>query len=102
MKGCNVYLALKVVRHKLYNDLQSLPVFIHCWKNLLMDFVTSLSILMDWKGDNYNSILVIVNQLTKIVHYKVIKVTINILGLTKIIINIVVRHHGLLNSIVTD
>ena len=29
MKGCNVYLALKAVQHKLYGNLQSLPVFIH-------------------------------------------------------------------------
>ena len=27
VKGCDVCLALKAVRHKLYGDLQSLPVF---------------------------------------------------------------------------
>ena len=29
VKGCDVYLASKVVRHKPYGDLQSLPVPIH-------------------------------------------------------------------------
>ena len=42
-----------------------------------MDFVTRLPILTDWKDDSYDFILVIVNQLTKMVHYKKVKVTIN-------------------------
>ena len=68
IKGCDVCLASKVVRHKLYNDLQSLPVPTHWWKDLLIDFVTGLPISIDWKRDSYNSILVIVDWLTKIVH----------------------------------
>ena len=67
-----------------------------------MDFVTGLPILTDWKGDSYDSILVIVNRLMKMVYYKPVKVTINALGLAKVIIDVVVRHHGLSNSIVTD
>ena len=38
-------------------------------------FVTSLPILINWKRDNYNSILVIVDWLTKMVHYKLVKIT---------------------------
>ena len=67
-----------------------------------MDFVTGLPILTDWKRDSYDSILVIVDRLTKMVHYKPVKVTINAPGLAKVIIDMVVRHHGLLDSIVTD
>ena len=67
-----------------------------------MDFVTGLPILTDWKGDSYDSILVIVNRLTKMVHYKPVKVTINAPGLAEVIIDVVVRHHGLPDSIVTD
>ena len=29
IRGCDVYLALKAVRHKPYSDLQSLPVLTH-------------------------------------------------------------------------
>ena len=47
VRGCDVCLALKVVRHKPYGDLQSLPVPTHRWKDLLMDFVTGLPILTD-------------------------------------------------------
>ena len=67
-----------------------------------MDFVTGLPISANWKDDSYDSILVIVDRLTKMVHFVSIKVTIDILGLAKVIINMVVRHHGALESIVTD
>ena len=102
VKGCNVCLALKVVRHKPYDNLQSLPISIYCWKDLSMDFVMGLPILTDWKGDNYDSILVIIDRLLKIVYYKPVRVTINASSLVKIIINIVVKHHGLSDSIVID
>ena len=36
------------------------------------------------------------------VNYKPVKVTINASGLAEVIIDIVVRHHGLLDSIVSD
>ena len=36
------------------------------------------------------------------VHYKTIKVTINVLGLAKTIIDVVVYHHGISESIVID
>ena len=55
-----------------------------------MDFVIGLLVSTNWKGETYNSIQVIVNQLTKIIYYKPIKVTINALGLDKVIIKVVV------------
>ena len=102
VRGCNICLALKAVRHKPYDNLQSLPVPSHCWKDLSMDFIIGLPVLTDWKGDSYDLILVMVNRLTKKVYYKPVKVTIDALSLAGVIINIVVRHHGLLDSIVTE
>ncbi len=49
-----------------------------------MDFVTGLPVLTNWKGETYDSIFVIVNKLTKIVHYKPVKVTINTTGLAEV------------------
>ncbi len=43
-----------------------------------------------------------INKLTKMVFYKPVKVTINALGLAEIIIKIVVWHHGLLDSSISD
>ena len=102
MKGCDICLAFKAVRHKFYSDLQSLLVSIHQWKDLLIDFVTGLSISTNWKRDSYNFILVIVDWLTKIVPYKPVKITINASRLAEVIINISTRHNSLTNSIMTN
>ena len=40
--------------------------------------------------------------MTKIVHYEPVKVTINVPRLAKVILDVVVRHHGLPDSIVTN
>lgn len=52
--------------------------------------MTSLHIFINWKKDNYNFILVIIDQLIKIIYHKQVKITINIPGLVKVIINVVV------------
>ncbi len=67
-----------------------------------MDFITGLSVSTNWKGENYDSILVIVDCLTKMVYYELVKVTIDIPGQAEVIINIVVCHHSITKSIVTN
>ncbi len=90
------------MRYKPYGDLQSLPVLIYWWKNLSINFVTSLSILNNWKSKNYNSIIIIVDCLTKLVFYELVKVTIDRPGLMNVIIDIIVCHYKIPKSIVTD
>ena len=102
VKGNNVCLAPKAIRHKPHSDLQALPVATYQWKDLSMNFVTGLLVSTDWKGKSYDFILVIVNRLTKMVHYKPVKVTIDAPGLAEVIFDVVVWHHSLLNSIVSD
>ena len=67
-----------------------------------MDFVTSLPISANWKSDSYDLILVIIDRLTKMVYDELVKVTIYAPSLAKVIINMVVCHHGVPESIVTD
>ena len=55
-----------------------------------MDFVTSQHISTNWKRDIYDSILVIMDWLTKTMHYKLIKITINASRLIKVIIDMVI------------
>ena len=50
----------------------------------------NLPISTNWKENSYNFILVIVDWLTKMIHYKPVKITIDILGLTEVIIDVVV------------
>ncbi len=102
VKGCDVCLTSKAVCHKLYGDLQLLSVPTHRWKDLSMDFVTDLPILANWKDDSYDLMLVIIDRLTKIVHYEPVKVTIDAPSLAEVIIDVVVGHHRVPESIVTD
>ena len=67
-----------------------------------MDFLTGLLILTNWRGESYNFILVIVDRLTKMIYYKPVKVTINAPKLAKVILNMIIQHHSLLNSIVSN
>ena len=67
-----------------------------------MDFVTGLPISTDWKNESYDSILVIIDRLTKMVHYEPVKITINTLGLAEVIIDVVVQYHSLPDFIITD
>ena len=54
-----------------------------------MDFVTKLSSSADWNEESYDSILVIVNWLTKMVYYKPVKVTIDAPGIAGIILDVI-------------
>ena len=102
VKGCDICLGSKAIRHKPYGDLQSLLIPTHRWKDHSMDFITGLPISTNWKGDSYDSILVIIDRLTKMVYYEPVKVTIDAPGLAEVILDVVVRHHDLPDSIVSD
>ncbi len=102
VKDCDICLALKAVCHKLYRNLQLLSILTLQWKNLSIDFITSLSISANWKGDSYKSKLVIIDQLIKMVYYEPVKVTIDTPDLAKVIINMVVHHHRVSDWIVID
>ena len=55
-----------------------------------MDFVTGLPLSSNWKGNSYNPILIIIDQLTKMVHYEPVMVTIDAPGLAEVILDVVV------------
>lgn len=55
-----------------------------------MDFVTRLPISDDWKSDNYDPILVIVNLLTKMLQYEPVQITINASGLKEVVLDVVI------------
>lgn len=99
---CDICLTSKTIRHKFYDDLESLLVSIYYWKNLSIDFLTGLLLLTNWKLDSYDAIFVIVNRLTKIVHYKLVKTTIDIACQKNVIIDVIIRHYSLFKSIFSN
>ena len=67
-----------------------------------MDFMTGLLISTDLKGDSYDSILIVVDRLTKMIQYKPVQTTIDAPGEVELIINVIVQHYSHSNSIVSD
>ncbi len=67
-----------------------------------MDFITGLLVSTNWKSKTYDSILVIVDQITKMVHYELVKEIINDPAIAKFIIEAVMWHYDLLDSIVSN
>ena len=55
-----------------------------------MDFIISFPLSVDYKNDSYDSILAIVERLTKMVHYEPIKITSNAPKLAEVIIDMIV------------
>lgn len=56
----------------------------------MINFIIRLLILIDEKDETYDFILAIVDQLLKIVYYKLVKVTFNALRIAKVIIDVIV------------
>ena len=66
-----------------------------------MNFITSL-LSSKFKSVIYNVILIIINRFTKMIKYLFIKITIDIVTLTKIFYNEIMCHYNMLNDIVSD
>ena len=88
-KKNNIYLLSKTVKYKSYSNLQSLLVPTHMWKPLFIDFLIRLPIFAVEKDKNYNSIQVIMNWWTKIIHNKLLLILISTYMLVKIILDII-------------
>lgn len=61
-----------------------------------------LPISINCKSNIYDSILVIVDLLIKMVNYEPVKIIINILDLAKVILDVVIQHHDSPDLIMSD
>ena len=59
-------------------------------------------LLSKFKSVIYNIILIIINRFTKIIKYLFIKITIDIVTLTKIFYNEIMCYYNMLNDIISD
>lgn len=101
IKDYNVCFVSKTVCYKQYGDFLSLLGTIHCWKNLLMNFVICFLILVGKKDESCDSIQVIVDYLTKINQYKPVSITIDVAIVAEIIIDIGIMHYCTLKWIMS-
>ena len=66
---CLVCQSINTPRHKPYGSLQPLPVPERPWKEISLDWIVSLPLSRTGTGEEFNSILVIVDRYTKIARF---------------------------------
>nr|XP_031857102.1 uncharacterized protein CI109_007532 [Kwoniella shandongensis]KAA5524173.1 hypothetical protein CI109_007532 [Kwoniella shandongensis] len=97
IKGCAICQRNKPVRQKPHGLLQSLEVPNLPWSAISMDFVEELP-----KSKGYNSILVVVDRLTKWAVFIPTTTKLTALGCVDLIVDNIITQHGLPSSIVSD
>ena len=60
---------VKPFHYKLYRLLNLLPVPTELWHMVTMDFITDLPLSSTYESTTWDSILVVVDKLTKMAHY---------------------------------
>ena len=99
---CVVCKRNKTSKHKSFEKLQTLFILEFKWLNLTMNLVMNLSINRNWNKIKYNSILMIIDRLIKMIHYILIIKIINVENLTEVFIKKIVWLHNLFLFIIID
>jgi hypothetical protein len=95
---CDTCRRVKAVHMKTARPLQSLPIPTWKWEDISMDFVVGLP--KTSKG--YDSIWVIVDQLTKTAHFLPVKTYYPVITYAQLYIAHILRLHGVPKTIVSD
>ncbi len=97
VKSCDTCAQSKAPRHRSFGLLQPLLIPSRPWGSIVMDFITDLPIVR-----TKNSILVVVDQLTKMAHFTPCSKSITAEETAQLILDRIVRLHGLPEEIVSD
>jgi hypothetical protein len=93
----------KARRHKPYGELQPIPVARRPWDSITMDFITKLPLSLDPATNTaYDSILVIVDRLTKFSYFIPYQEATDAEEFSYIFLRNIVSTHGLPSEIVSD
>ncbi|GJW93030.1 ty3-gypsy retrotransposon protein [Tanacetum coccineum] len=97
VKKCVVCQQIKYSTEAPGGYLQPLPTPTAVWEDVSMDFITGLP---SSKGSTV--IIVVVDRLTKYAHFGALSTNFNALKVAEIFLDIVVKHHGIPKTIVSD
>ena len=97
IKNCDTCQRTKVIRHAPYGMLQSTETPDRPWKSLAMDFITELP-----KSDGYDTILVVIDRLTKMSHFIPCRNNLDARQFAQLFLKEIVRLHGIPKDIITD
>jgi hypothetical protein len=102
-KSCDECPRNKAARHKPYGLLKQLPIPDRPWESISADFIVELppSIASD-SGSTHNAILVVVDRLTKMVHFIPTTTTATASDLARLYVTHVFSKHGVPSDIVSD
>jgi hypothetical protein len=95
---CDTCSRVKIEHQKPAGLLKPLEIPVWKWEDISMDFIVGLP--RTPKGNN--SIWVIVDQLTKVTHFVLVKITFRTERLANLYIEHILRLHGAPNGIVSD
>jgi len=97
IKNCDTCQRTKVVRHASYGLRQSNEAPDPPWKSIAMDFITDLP-----KSEGYDTILVVIDRLTKMSHFISCSKDLDARQFTNLFMKEIVRLHRLPHDIITD
>ncbi len=87
--------------HLSYDELKSLSWFTNFWKEITMNFITDLS-SSKWKKVIYDSILVIVDHYTKMMHYLFMKKILTVVELAELFFEKIALRYEISNDIIIN
>ncbi len=96
-KSCDTCARSKAPRHRPFGLLQPLLIPSRSWGSIAMDFITNLPIVKA-----KNSISVVVDRLTKMAHFTPCSKSIMAEETAQLILDEIIRLHGLLEEIASD
>jgi Chromo (CHRromatin Organisation MOdifier) domain/Integrase core domain len=97
VRSCDSCQRNKPIHHRKFGLLQPLPVPTRPWSSLSMDYITDLP-----SSNGYDSVLVVVDRLTKMVHFVPSRATDTSRDLANHYVHHIFRLHGLPSDIVSD
>ena len=100
---CDSYWWNRISRDKKYDEIKQLEVSKSSWESVMMNFIVKLSPLKDsaWEV-RFDSILMIVNWLTKYMMFIPFRKSATASVLTYIILQELISNHGLSKKFITD
>jgi len=101
VRNCHLCSRVKISREKYQEALKPLDVLNRRWKDIVMNFIVTVSESKNLNGNSTINILIVVNRLSKQVHYEPMS-EITVLDTARVFYRAIWKHHGLSDSIVSD
>ena len=103
IRQCTTCAQNKSTRHKPYGKQQQIEASQQAWQEITMDFIVKLPLSKDTVPNiKYDSIIVVVDRLTKYAHFILWKEKRNAKDLAKVILKVIIANHGIPQNIISD